>query len=136
MEALTPSQKFLLVKQYRPSLNAFTLEFPAGLVDAGEFIEQAARRELLEETGHTIQTVLWISPMIASDPGLTKVGMRLLKVLVDETADEQKRNEEDRKYIEVLKIPRASLLDFLTNSKDVIVDSRLFHFAAGLNKPQ
>jgi ADP-ribose pyrophosphatase len=40
-----------VVQQYRPCVEAFTWEFPAGTVDAGENPEEAARRELLEETG-------------------------------------------------------------------------------------
>lgn len=40
-----------LVRQYRPCVEAFTLEFPAGTVDDGESPETAARRELAEEVG-------------------------------------------------------------------------------------
>ncbi len=42
---------FLMVRQFRQGLNRITVEFPAGLVEAGERPEEAARRELLEETG-------------------------------------------------------------------------------------
>ena len=42
----------LLVEQYRPPVQCSTLEFPAGLVDSHETIEQAALRELYEETGY------------------------------------------------------------------------------------
>lgn len=41
----------LLVRQYRHALGAWLLEIPAGRVEAGEAPEQAARRELEEETG-------------------------------------------------------------------------------------
>lgn len=44
--------KFILVKQFRYALNRETLEFPAGKVDPGETPEQAAIRELGEETGY------------------------------------------------------------------------------------
>ena len=42
----------ILVKQFRPALNAKVIEFPAGLQEAGETPKQAALRELKEETGY------------------------------------------------------------------------------------
>lgn len=42
----------LLVRQYRFGLGAQSLEFPGGVVDPGEDSLGAAKRELLEETGH------------------------------------------------------------------------------------
>jgi 8-oxo-dGTP pyrophosphatase MutT (NUDIX family) len=49
--ALTPAGKIPIVRQYRPALEAFSWELPAGLVDAGEDPAEGCRRELLEETG-------------------------------------------------------------------------------------
>jgi 8-oxo-dGTP pyrophosphatase MutT (NUDIX family) len=49
--ALTASRELLLVRQYRPVVGRETLELPSGHVDPGERPEDAARRELLEETG-------------------------------------------------------------------------------------
>jgi ADP-ribose pyrophosphatase len=49
--ALTPAGKIPIVRQYRPALEAFTWELPAGLVDPGEDPADTCRRELLEETG-------------------------------------------------------------------------------------
>ncbi|KAG8142573.1 putative ADP-sugar pyrophosphatase-like isoform 2 protein [Naja naja] len=40
----------VLVKQFRPPIGAFCLEFPAGLIDSNETPEVAALRELEEET--------------------------------------------------------------------------------------
>jgi ADP-ribose pyrophosphatase len=51
--AVTPGGKLLVVRQYRFGVGRTTVEIPAGLLEAGETPEQAARRELEEETGCT-----------------------------------------------------------------------------------
>ena len=43
---------FLMVKQWRHGEKALSVEFPGGVIDAGESPETAARRELEEETGY------------------------------------------------------------------------------------
>src|SRR5438105_687313 len=55
--ALTPEGKIPIVRQYRPALEAFSWELPAGLVDAGETARACCRRELLEETGLTARSI-------------------------------------------------------------------------------
>ncbi len=42
----------VLVKQFRPALDAYTIEAPAGLIDENETPEEAALRELREECGY------------------------------------------------------------------------------------
>jgi ADP-ribose pyrophosphatase len=50
--ATTEDERVLLVRQYRPAIEQYTLELPSGLVDPGEDFAETARRELLEETGY------------------------------------------------------------------------------------
>lgn len=49
--------KVVLVRQYRYPIGAFVYEFPAGLVEPGENMEQAAIRETYEETGLTLTPI-------------------------------------------------------------------------------
>ena len=66
----------LIIIQYRPPIEAFCVEFPAGLIDEGETPEEAAIRELKEETGYEGK-VCDASPLLSSQPGLTNA---LIKV--------------------------------------------------------
>ena len=49
--ARTPSGKIPFVRQYRPAVEEFTLELPAGTLEKGESPEQCCVRELREEVG-------------------------------------------------------------------------------------
>ena len=44
-------EKILLNKEFRMAPGTWVYNFPAGLIDPGENVEEAARRELREETG-------------------------------------------------------------------------------------
>ncbi len=49
--AVTTDDQVVIVRQYRPAIDAYTLELPGGLLDAGEDAGAALKRELHEETG-------------------------------------------------------------------------------------
>jgi len=55
--ARTPDGKIPILRQYRPALERFTWELPAGLVDKGEEAVETCRRELMEETGYPAKAV-------------------------------------------------------------------------------
>jgi ADP-ribose pyrophosphatase len=63
--ARTKSKNFLLVKQFRPAINKFTLEIPGGLVDIGEKPLTAAKRELKEETGYEAKHIIYLGSFFA-----------------------------------------------------------------------
>ena len=61
--------KMLMVKQYRPAIEAFTLEIPAGLIEDGEDVLTAAAREFAEEC--SLGGDLKILTRFYSSPGFT-----------------------------------------------------------------
>ena len=61
--ALTLEQRVVLVRQYRPAVERYTLELPSGIVDPGETPAESARRELLEETGYEAHELEVLGPM-------------------------------------------------------------------------
>ena len=60
----------VLIKQYRPAIDDYIYEFPAGLVDEGESTSTAVKRELYEEIGLSCN---YIEQIIK--PSYTSVGM-------------------------------------------------------------
>jgi len=48
---IVDKNKLILVKQFRPAIKNYTLEFPGGGVEKNETFRNAAIRELFEETG-------------------------------------------------------------------------------------
>lgn len=127
----------LIILQYRPPVQATCVEFPAGLIDADETPEQAAIRELKEETGYEGR-IVEISPTIVSDPGLTTANMQLaiVEVQLKEEDKEPEQHLEAGEHIERIVVPLNELYDRLlaySREDGKIVDARLLHWAAGLH---
>jgi ADP-ribose pyrophosphatase len=69
--AVTDDDKILLVEQYRPPLQKRVIEIPAGLAGdipgtEAEALAEAARRELLEETGYQAAEMEYLNEGAAS----------------------------------------------------------------------
>jgi ADP-ribose pyrophosphatase len=126
----------LIIKQYRPPLDCYCIEFPAGLVDEGETVEQAAERELKEETGYSGKLVS-ITPVIGNDPGLSTANMQFAVVECQLGEDDAPPDQhlDEGEFIQRFVVPLDELYDKLmefSKQKRVTVDARLFHFAAGM----
>lgn len=132
---LKPDDKILLIRQYRPPLDQFVIEFPAGLIDPGENAAEAALRELREETGFE-GTIDSITPGAASSAGLTGELLILVFMSIDTTLPQNQHpapNLQDGEEIEVFAVPRNQLRNFLQNQirQGDILDSRLAAWTAG-----
>ncbi len=64
--ALTEENNLILVRQFRQPVNSVNLELPAGHINKGETPENAAHRELLEETGYQCKNLKKIGACYAS----------------------------------------------------------------------
>ena len=73
-------KKLVITKEYRVPLAGYEYGFPAGLIDEGESIKQAARRELKEETGLAVSRFIRISPPIFSSAGMTDESVAMVYV--------------------------------------------------------
>jgi len=69
--AITEDRQVVLNLQYKHGIREVVREIPAGMIDAGETPEQAARRELEEETGYEATNLLLVSTLIASPTTVT-----------------------------------------------------------------
>jgi 8-oxo-dGTP pyrophosphatase MutT (NUDIX family) len=78
--ALTPGGRIAIVRQYRPALEAFAWELPAGLVDPGEDPVESARRELFEETGLAARS---IHRLAANSPCTSRLNNRIHSFVVE-----------------------------------------------------
>jgi 8-oxo-dGTP pyrophosphatase MutT (NUDIX family) len=81
--AVTPGHQIPIVRQFRPALESFTWELPAGLVDPGEDATATCRRELLEETGLSARVV---KPLGVASPDTGRLSNRIHSFFV-ETGD-------------------------------------------------
>ncbi|KAG0243287.1 hypothetical protein BGW41_002472 [Actinomortierella wolfii] len=126
----------VLVVQYRPPLGCFAVEFPSGLVDPGESAEQAALRELLEETGFSSKIkssstspsdsspkerlrVVHKSNPVAYEPGLTgsctcvvtvEIEMEENELFGPNALERPNQLEEDEWSLQVVILPLKGLL--------------------------
>jgi len=125
----------IIVIQFRPPVNAFTIEWPAGLIDANETPEQAAVRELYEETGYQGKVVS-SSPAVSADPGMTSANMVLcmVEIHLKENDPEPEQHLDEGEDIQRVNIPLADLFDRLEEfaKEGYVVAAKLYHWAAGV----
>jgi 8-oxo-dGTP pyrophosphatase MutT (NUDIX family) len=98
----------VMVRQYRPALDTYCLEIPAGMRDvAGEDPQDTAIRELQEETGFTTHDVRPLGKFFQA-PGITNASVHLyLAVGLTEVVMNRHGPEEDDMTVVVLLLDDA-----------------------------
>nr|XP_020457034.1 ADP-sugar pyrophosphatase isoform X1 [Monopterus albus]XP_020457035.1 ADP-sugar pyrophosphatase isoform X1 [Monopterus albus] len=127
----------VMVKQFRPPLGCYTLEFPAGLIDEGETAEAAALRELKEETGYKGE-IAGVTPVTCLDPGLSNCTTQI--VLININGDEVENIHPTQQlgegeFVEVVLLPLDEFqmkVDDLLKKEKILVDAKVYIFAMGM----
>lgn len=89
-------QRILLLQEFRTPMNKWVIEFPKGLINAGETVEAAALRELKEETGYEGK-IISASPFLATCAYLMDEMTAIVEIEVDESnpGDTQREKAEE-----------------------------------------
>jgi len=125
MVAVTPAGEVLLEKQFRPPLGRDVIELPAGLVDPGESMETAAKRELIEETGWAAKKL----DFLAEGPISTGASTEVLRAYLCTGLELVGKNGgDDNEIIEVIEVPLDTAQEFLRNAqtKGTLIDLKVY----------
>ncbi|HNY10213.1 MAG TPA: NUDIX hydrolase [Candidatus Wallbacteria bacterium] len=133
---LMPSERFVLIKQYRPALENYIIGFPAGLAGTDD-IKREALKELYEETGYTGGEVK-LSPPLKLNPGTINDTVYVANVDIDENAPENQnppQHLESTEIIDVVIKKKDELKEFVTSEieKGVSVGGGFYYTFFGLS---
>jgi ADP-ribose pyrophosphatase len=115
--ALTKDQRVILVRQFRPGPNEILNELPGGYIDNNETPEQAAERELLEETGYKGSAKLVAT---AYDCAYSTMNRHCVVVTDCEKVAEQ--NLDKNEFVEVFLMPLSEFRELLRSGKNTDVE--------------
>lgn len=105
----------LFIKQYRPAINDYIYEFPAGLVDSTDkTIKDAAIRELHEETGLDAKDFCLICNPRFTSVGLSDEAVAICRVTaIGELSTKYQEENEDISFV---RVSLEKLRNFIENN--------------------
>ena len=112
---LLPDGSVLLEREFRYPLNSWCVSLPAGLIDAGESLEEAVARELSEETGYRLRADIAPAVRPLPQPGFSSTGLteENVQVVFAQVEAAGKARPDSAELIEPFTVARADLRAFL-----------------------
>jgi len=109
---LTVNKQVVMIKQYRHGIRDFTLEIPGGLVESNDSPENAAKRELREETGYLGEYMDYVgyvhpNPAIQNNICYTYLARNVGKM--------EKQSLDDKEDIETVIYPLQKIPELIKN---------------------
>ena len=131
--AMTKMQEVVLIRQYRHGLQKSILELPGGSVDKDESPLEAARRELLEETGYTSNTFIEVGYGSPNPAIYTSMIYYFLALNVEQIG---KQSNYDTENMEPLLMPLDEVVNMAKNGNLIhsLNISTLFYVLGYLNR--
>jgi 8-oxo-dGTP pyrophosphatase MutT (NUDIX family) len=116
---VTIDGEFLLIRQFRPVVNNFVIEFPAGLNDKEESLIEAAKRELIEETGYNAEELIFLADgPVSSGMSTEMLTVFLAKNAYPATSDiKEKYPADESESIEIIKTPIPKIYETLESHR-------------------
>ena len=127
--AVTPEDRVLLVRQFRQGTRQVSLELPGGVIEPGQTPEEAARRELREETGYAAET---FRRLAAFRPNPAVQNNTAHAFVAEEARLTGPTEFDENEDLDLVLVPAAELRDLvLTGAVDHVIMAAaiLFHFA-------
>lgn len=123
--AITPAHEVILIKIFRIAQNRYVLDVCGGHPDKkGELDVELTRRELLAETGYTVDA---LEEMFSGALDAVLLEEEVVYFLGTNARKVAEPKLDDAEDIEVLKIPLGALRQYLTHPPDgVLVDIKLW----------
>jgi len=111
---ITEDDKLVMVRQYRHAVGKTTIELPGGVIDKNETPEQAANREVLEETGYQISN---LQCLYNTSPNPAINNNKAYLFLAEATKKVAAQNFDPFEDIDVVLINKNEVLNMIRNNE-------------------